>query len=309
MNRLDYIQSTVEALFRFYDKDGTGSQSREETGHLLNEICQDLALSKQDNSQQQKFFIILDENNDDEITLDELTENQELVKTMLKQKNRAKTQALSRQVFNMFKKEDKDNLEKEQLRELCNSLAAGLGLPPQGPGKTTEIARILDVNGDGEISFQEFAENIDAVNNFISQSARQDDPKDLLTKLGKKMAINAVNSNANAGGGGGTFGSFFNKVINEKKEEPAQPPEGLAPNSKQDTVFKRNSVRPDTQGPTNLNIGELLLKPKRQDTYWPFYIKFILYLHFLITNIIFYQLADLITNRAKISIFYVIWVI
>jgi hypothetical protein len=131
--------------------------------------------------------LILDENNDNEITLEELTENLELVKGMLKQKNRVKTLALSRQVFNMFKQEDQDTLQKQQLKDLCNSLCNSMGMPTLGPGKTTEIIRILDTNCDGEISFQEFAENIDKVNDFISEQSKNVKPDEILQRLGKKF--------------------------------------------------------------------------------------------------------------------------
>jgi hypothetical protein len=131
--------------------------------------------------------LILDENNDNEITLEELSENLEVVKGMLKQKNRVKTLALSRQVFNMFKQEDQDNLQKEQLKDLCNSLCNSMGMPTLGPGKTTEIIKILDTNGDGEISFQEFAENIDKVNDFISEQSENVKPDEILQRLGKTI--------------------------------------------------------------------------------------------------------------------------
>ena len=82
--RIDFIQASVETLFKFYDDDDSGFLDRSEVKNLLNDICSDLALSKLEDHQLKKFLHILDENNDNEITLDELQENLEHVKTLLK---------------------------------------------------------------------------------------------------------------------------------------------------------------------------------------------------------------------------------
>ena len=117
MNQIDFINDTVITLFNYYDEDKSGALSREEIEMLLGDICTDLALPKLDEGQLKKMFMLMDENNDDEITLPELTENLEIVKSMLKQKNKAKTIAMARQVFHMFKLEDQDTLHREQLKE------------------------------------------------------------------------------------------------------------------------------------------------------------------------------------------------
>ena len=132
----------------------------------------------------------------------------------------------------MFKLEGNDNLMKEQLRDLCNSLAEGMGMPPLGPGKTTEIIKILDVNGDGEISFNEFAENIDKVNEFISKSENHEQPQEILGRLGLKQS----------GGGGLQKGSTF---LSNLAKAQAIPDRTETPKKKEDTTSFQETVAID----------------------------------------------------------------
>ena len=82
-------------------------------------------------------------------------------------------------VFNMFKKPDEAALSRSEIKELCNYLCKGMGLTDMYPGETTEIIKILDTNGDGQIQFSEFVENIDLVNEFLMvANSPENDGKD-----------------------------------------------------------------------------------------------------------------------------------
>lgn len=55
-------------------------------------------------------------------------------------------------------------------------------------GQTTEIIKILDVNGDREVSFSEFVEGIDKVNDYLVKSNEANDPNEVLKRLGQGFA-------------------------------------------------------------------------------------------------------------------------
>ena len=79
----------------------------------------------------------------------------------------------------MFKKPDEAALSRSEIKELCNYLCKGMELADLYPGETTEIIKILDTNGDGQIQFSEFVENIDLVNEFLMvANAPENDGKD-----------------------------------------------------------------------------------------------------------------------------------
>ncbi len=79
--------------------------------------------------------------------------------------------ATCRKVFVMFKKGNHERLGRDQIKAMCNYLAEQIPTRKPSFEEINDILEILDDNGDGEISFNEFLGNIDAVNKFIESLA------------------------------------------------------------------------------------------------------------------------------------------
>ena len=196
MNKLANITNNIVILFEYYDEDKSGNLSREEVGYLLNDIAAEMGVNFFDEKDLDKFMNILDEDNDDQITIEELNANLETVKQILIQKDKAKNLALCRSAFELFgAKNETAILTKQQIRLLCDEICKGLGMNELPRGNTNRVMRILDENGDGEISFDEFVDNIEKVNVFlVSLAPVKPDMGQILCGVSKKMNKESQNA-------------------------------------------------------------------------------------------------------------------
>ena len=69
----------------------------------------------------------------------------------------------------MFKIDNEEGLKQKQIKDLCNYLAEQMGIKKLNFQQIKDIIKIQDTNKDGCISFPEFLENIDTVNEYIEK--------------------------------------------------------------------------------------------------------------------------------------------
>jgi Ca2+-binding EF-hand superfamily protein len=171
MQQIDEFGKNLSHIFIQYDDDCSGTLSRDEVVELLNDLCDQMRLThlEQDQVTQLQEFMGGDQSN--EITLTVLTTNWHHVSRIMKQKFRSKSLATCRKVFLMFKKGNNERLGRDQIKAMCNYLAEQIPTRKPSFEEINDILEILDDNGDGEISFNEFLGNIDAVNKFIESLA------------------------------------------------------------------------------------------------------------------------------------------
>jgi Ca2+-binding EF-hand superfamily protein len=171
MQQIDEFGKNLSQIFIQYDEDGSGALYRDEVIQLLNDLCDQMGLTYLDQDQVSQLQEFMGEDQSNEITLAVLTTNWHHVSRIMKQKFRSKSLATCRKVFVMFKKGNNERLGRDQIKAMCNYLAEQIPTRKPSFEEINDILEILDDNGDGEISFNEFLGNIDAVNKFIESLA------------------------------------------------------------------------------------------------------------------------------------------
>lgn len=170
MNRIDSYADKLDSIFEQFDEDGSGFLDRIEVVELLNDIADDMGLPPLDENHISELMRIMDENGDNEITFDELKMNYHHVARILKQKYHSKSLATCRKIFVMFNRGEGETLKKQQIKTLCHYLADQIGVRRPLDHEVDNVIEIMDDNGDQEISFSEFKQNIDAVNKYIEEN-------------------------------------------------------------------------------------------------------------------------------------------
>lgn len=195
MQQIDEFGKNLSEIFIQYDDDDSGALGREEVIELLNDLCDQMGLTHMEEDQVTQLQGLMAGDTSDEVTLKVLTTTWHHVSRIMKLKFHSKSLATCRKVFAMFKKGNNERLGRDQIKAMCNYLAEQIPTRKPTFEEINDILEILDDNGDGEISFNEFLGNIDAVNKFIESLAIKSKTADgVLGKLGGSLARKSGNS-------------------------------------------------------------------------------------------------------------------
>lgn len=184
------IYTYIETLFRYYDKKNHGTLLQQEIVQILNDICYDMSLPYFNNDQLQILFNKIKQNNSSKISLDYIRQNLETIKSMFEQHRYTSCV----KVFNIYKSENKNELNEDQLKVASRCLVVKMNLSNQESDKT-EIFKMIDSYSGVEISLEEFINHFEKVNQFISKNYSDQDPTDILKRLNKVQTKEHNNHN------------------------------------------------------------------------------------------------------------------
>lgn len=184
MNRLEYINETLEILFKHYDSDNLNMISRNKTKYLLYDVFIDIVNSLPEEKQIRKLLIIFDEKNENDITVRDQTENSEFVKTLIDQKNRNKALAVIARIFKGFWKKHGDNLTSEEVKLLYNGCSRALNQPNLSEEILLDANKMVETPSEKKVTINDFKQKIDLVIDFILYHFKKErEPKDIFTRL------------------------------------------------------------------------------------------------------------------------------
>lgn len=160
-------KTEIDQQFQLYDIKRDGTLSRAEVEVLLSDLCKKIGTPNLDSFEHQKLFLVLDNDNNDQINVGKLHKNIELLKNIIKNKNKTKCLNQAREAFNLFNLQPTDRLDKSQIKILVNIICNGIAYRELLPGQAKILMKIMDVNRDGVISFNEFADNYDKIDQYL----------------------------------------------------------------------------------------------------------------------------------------------
>jgi calmodulin len=130
-----------QSAFALFDSDSSGSISATELGVVMESLGQ-----KMMPSDLKKIVAECDTDGDGTIDFDEFV-------TMMARKMKCapNTEEEMREVFHLFDEDNSGSISSSELRHLLKTLGGGLS-----QGDVNEIVKAIDINGDGEIDYEEF---------------------------------------------------------------------------------------------------------------------------------------------------------
>ncbi|KAL7572725.1 hypothetical protein ACA910_008995 [Epithemia clementina (nom. ined.)] len=128
--------------FAMFDRDGSGSIERSELKDVMTEFGDPPTKEEID-----EMILLVDENGDGEIDFDEFLT---LMRLRMGESGEDAEQNL-RDVFNIFDADGSGYIDRHEMRLICAKLAQDLTEEEIG-----ELIEVVDKDGDGEISFEEF---------------------------------------------------------------------------------------------------------------------------------------------------------